>query len=674
MSRNALLLKLTQRYPGWVAVNVILGFSSALFNGVSTVLIVPVVLSILDQNIDLGTAPPFIKAILFPFDDIPKEYRLVVMTGAILLAIGLKNLTSYMSTLTSGALKRALVADLREQALKMLLEVDFDYFCKTRVGDILNRINTEVGRAAGSISAVIRMVNSAVTIAFFVVALVFMSWQLTAASTILLGMIQWLNQYYINRAKIFGRQLSELSKAYSIRLTESLSGIRLIKETVNEEREYNEIVRLIRQREKLDYQSQANSAAIGPIGEVSGIIALIVIVFLGRTFFSGQLREVAAGLLVYLMLLLRLIPFFSQLNGARSQFANFSASVDVVSDFLRRTNKSFMENGHIPYKSLQEGIHFDHISFAYPGSSEAVLTDVNLFLPKGKTLALVGASGAGKSTLADLLPRFYDPTAGHIRIDGIDLREFDLKTLRRSMGIVSQDAFLFNETIRNNIAYARNDATDDEILDAIKRANAYEFIVQLPQELDTVIGDRGVMLSGGQRQRLAIARALLKKADILILDEATSALDTVSERLVQAAIDEISRDCTTLVIAHRLSTIQDADQIAVLDRGKVVEVGTHDELLLKNGYYARLYNMQFSEEGQPTNNVSNNKSLSTLSHGIRNHLNSMLGALGLVVDDIVETPAEQQESVREAYDSAVVLLRMLESLEQEVALKEGVRR
>ncbi len=674
MSRNTLLMKLTQRYPGWIALNILLGFSSALFNGVSTVLVVPVVLSILDQNIDLGTAPVFIKAILSPFDSIPQDYRLAVMTGAILLAIALKNLTSYLSTLAGGALKRALVADLREQALGMLLEVDFDFFCKTRVGDILNRINTEIGRAASSISAVIRMVNSAITILFFVAGLLFMSWQLTVASTILLSLIQVVNQYYVIRARTFGRQLSELSKEYSIRLTESLTGIRLIKETANEVKEYDEISNLIRQRERLDFQSQANSAAIGPISEMSGIIALIVIVFLGRTFFSGQLREVAAGLLVYLMLLLRLIPFFSQLNGARSQFANFSASVDVVTDFLRRSDKSFMKNGDRPYELLKEGIHFNHLYFSYPGSSDVVLKDVNLFLPKGKVLALVGASGAGKSTLADLLPRFYDPTAGSITIDGVNLQAFDLKTLRRSMGIVSQEAFLFNDTIRNNIAYARHDATDDEILDAIKRANAYEFIEQLPKGLDTQIGDRGVMLSGGQRQRLAIARALLKNSDILILDEATSALDTVSERLVQAALDDISRDRTTLVIAHRLSTIQNADQIAVLNQGEVVETGTHNELLLKNGYYARLYSMQFSEDKQPRLEASQTGTLSSLSHGIRNHLNSMLGSLGLVVDDVIDTPEEQQESIREAYDSAVVLLRMLESLEQKVALQESRQR
>jgi subfamily B ATP-binding cassette protein MsbA len=208
----------------------------------------------------------------------------------------------------------------------------------------------------------------------------------------------------------------------------------------------------------------------------------------------------------------------------------------------------------------------------------------------------VGASGAGKSTLVDLLPRFYDPTDGRITLDGVDLREFDLLSLRRAMGIVSQDTFLFNTSVGANIAYGCPNASQDQIIDAAKRANAYEFIVKLPQGFETIVGDRGVMLSGGQRQRLAIARALLRDPDILILDEATSALDTASERLVQQAIEELSRDRTVLVIAHRLSTVQQADQIAVLDQGQLVEVGTHTELLKQKGYYAKLHQIQFCQE------------------------------------------------------------------------------
>jgi len=320
-----------------------------------------------------------------------------------------------------------------------------------------------------------------------------------------------------------------------------------------------------------------------------------------------------------------------------------------------------MNRGTLPYQQLCEGIHFNNISFAYPNRQELVLKDISLYLPRGTTLALVGGSGAGKSTLADLLPRFYDPKSGSITLDGIDLRQFDFTTLRKSMGIVSQDTFLFNNTVRNNISYGRPEATEEEIIDAAKRANAYEFIMRLPKGFDTLIGDRGVLLSGGQRQRLAIARALVQDPDILILDEATSALDTVSERLVQQAIEELSRDRTTLVIAHRLSTVQKAHQIAVLDQGRVVEVGTHSELLRKGGYYARLYSMQFSDNQQ---NAKGNGTLKTrFSYEFRSRLNTMIGSLRLLADDMIDTPEEQSELLELSYSSAIGLLNTLELFE-----------
>ncbi|MDF5737323.1 MULTISPECIES: ATP-binding cassette domain-containing protein [unclassified Nostoc] len=667
MSNSKLLVKFAKPYPARIFFTILFGFSSALFNGVGTTLIVPVILQIVGQPVNLTGAPSIIKAIVSPFEKVPESYRLAVMAGSIIFTIVLKNLTGYVGTLVSSSLTRTLTSDMREAGLKLLLDIDIDYYTKMKVGDLINSLGGEISRTATAIGNIIRLIILGITILVFVALLLSISWQLTIATTMLLTLVTFVNQYAIYRSRDFGVQLSEMSKAYSISVLEMLNGIRLVKATGNEDREYKRIEKLIRDREKADFQSQLNSEAITPVSEVTGIIALIVIVFLGRTLFADQISSVSAVLITYLLLLLRLLPFISQLNTLRSNFANTASSVDIIADFLRQDNKPFMSSGMIPYQKLKEGVHFNNLCFCYPNHQNIVLQDVDLYLPRGTTLALVGSSGAGKSTMADLLPRFYDPTSGSITLDGIDLRDFDLKSVRKAMGIVSQDTFLFNDSVRNNIAYGRPEASDDEILTAAKRANAYEFISKLPQGFDTQIGDRGVMLSGGQRQRLAIARALLQNPEILILDEATSALDTVSERLVQAALDNLSRDRTTLVIAHRLSTVQKADQIAVLDQGSVVEIGTHEELLQKGSYYSRLYSMQFTE--QPEIFTKTNPSFNRISHELRTRLNSMIGFLGLLVDDLVDNSQEQQELIDESYNSALRVLNAIDVFDDVVSLK-----
>ncbi len=488
---------------------------------------------------------------------------------------------------------------------------------------------------------------------------------------ITLGSITLLNQFVVKRSKSLGRELSTISKAYSSRIFEVISGIRLVKATANEEREYQYLDKIIIDRESAEFNSQLIFAGIAPFNEIVNILALMLIAVLGRLAFSNQLELFSSSLLTYLIILFRMLPYIGQLNSQRSNLANTSASVEVVTALLRRDDKPFMPRGSQPYRRLKKGIHFNQIRFNYPGHEQEVLQGVDLFLSRGQTLALVGSSGAGKSTLADLLPRFYDPTSGTIELDGVDLKTIDLQSYRSNLGIVSQETFLFNASVRENLLYGRPEATEDELMAAAKQANAYEFIENLPQGFDTMIGDRGVLLSGGQRQRLAIARALLQDPDILILDEATSALDTVSERLVQNAIDDLSRNRTTLVIAHRLSTIYEADQIAVLDRGKVVEVGTHGELLAKRGAYAKLHAMQATksmrENGNGSSLVSNilpvyRKAIGKSSYELRSQLNSMIGLLALIQDE-VDDPYEQAELMAHAQSIAIDLLDVVENLE-----------
>lgn len=671
MLNNKLLFRFAKPYPGLIILTLLLGFSGAFFNGIGTTLIVPIVLKIVGQDVDLTNLPPLIKAIMIPFDSIPESYRAGVMGGVIIFTIFVKNLSNYASTLASSRLTRLLTTDIRSEGVDLLLKIDIEYYTKMKVGDLINSLGGEISRAASALGSTIRLIIISITILVFIGFLLSISWQLTIASSFLLSFVTLINQFAISRSRKLGAQLSEKSKAYSISLLEILNGIRLVKATANEKKEYKKIHRLIRDREQADFISQVYSQAISPASEFTGIVALVLIVFLGKIFFADQIDSISAVLLTYLLVLLRMLPFLSQLNSLRSNFANTSASVNIVSEFLKRDPKPFMADGYRPYSSLQKGINFNSLSFTYPGQEKEVLKDIDLYLPRGTTLALVGGSGAGKSTLADLLPRFYDPISGSIEIDGLDLREFELQSLRGAMGIVSQDTFLFNDSVRNNIAYGKEEATEEEIISASQRANAYEFISKLPQGFETMIGDRGVMLSGGQRQRLAIARALVQDPEILILDEATSALDTVSERLVQQAIDDLSRDRTTLVIAHRLSTVQKADRIAVLDLGKVVEVGTHEELLEKNGYYSRLYSMQFGERKEFSNKSS--QSLIRLSYEIRTRLNSTIGFLGLLSDDMVDNQQERQELIEESYKSVLRVFNTIDVLDDIVSLHASLK-
>lgn len=663
---NTFVINLIKRYPFKVVLNIVLGFSSAIFNGVNTALIVPVLLQIAGQEIELKGSPPIIKTLFSPFESIPDQYRLIVMLAVIVLTIVLKNGTNYLRNLLSVAFNRSLANTVKSEMLVTLMDTDLDFFTKMKVGDLTKRLGSDTAQSVQTINSYINLVTQSITILVFVALLVSISWQLTLASTILIILILFINQNIIRRSKKYGELLNQTQKGYFVKIIETLNGIRLIKSVGSENREYETIRELMLKLENIALKSEMNSSLIQPINEITSILAIIVILVFGRSLFSDQIEAISAVLLTYLLVLFRLLPVVSGLNGIRNQISRGSASFNMAYDLWRRDNKPIMERGSIPFEGCHDNISFNDIFFSYPGQSYHALQGINLTLPKGQTLALVGSSGAGKSTFADLLPRFYDPTSGSITIDGTDLRQFDLVSLRRSMGIVSQTTFLFNDTVRNNIIYARPDATEDEIVKAAKQANAYEFIMNLPKQWETEIGDRGVMLSGGQRQRLAIARALLQKPQILILDEATSALDTVSERLVQEAIDRLSRDRTVLVIAHRLSTVQKADNIAVLERGEVVEVGSHKELLQKeDGYYHRLYSIQFADKGKAENYLDE-QVLAKASYEARGFLNAIIGSLRLLADEIVDTPEEQAELTEEAYQSAISLLRSIEVFENKL--------
>ncbi|TVR12866.1 MAG: ATP-binding cassette domain-containing protein [Phormidium sp. GEM2.Bin31] len=665
MSPNKLLLKVALQSPYLFLGTVLLGFSGAVFNSVSVTLIVPLVLSLLGQEASMmGSMPPVIQQAMGFADNLSGDYRVAILTGVVFLAIALKNFSGYASNLVGTALGQSISRTLRYDGVDVLLNVDIDFYSNNKIGDIMNKLNAEMGRTSTAIRSFSQLVVSGITILFFIVILTSISWQLTLTSIVVLGLVVSINQVFIKRAKMFGQQLTNDSRALTNKLIETLSGINLIKTVATEDLEFKRLKDLIYARERSEFKSQANSAIISPINETAGIMALLLIVLAARYLFVEQIEALSAVILTYLLLLFRLLPVVGSVNNIRSSLSNKSASILVVSDYLDRSNKPFMKNGSMPFKKLTKGIQFEGVDFRYgSGNQELALKNIDLWIPRGKTVALVGSSGAGKSTLADLIPRFYDPCDGRIKFDDEDLRSYDLKTVRRRMGIVSQDTFLFNNSVLYNLTYGCEWAGEAEAIDAAKRANAYEFIMNLPQGFDTDIGDRGVMLSGGQRQRLAIARAIIRDPEILILDEATSALDTLSERLVQEAIEALCHDRTTIVIAHRLSTIRNADQIVVMERGQIMEVGDHASLLEREGYYSTLYQAQFAQDNEDAIQQARQETLINTSYEVRTRLNPMIGFLNLLVDDIVDSPEERQELTQEAYESAVRLLKTLQFLE-----------
>ena len=668
MSGKEFILKFILRKPFNFQIigNIILGFASGLFNGVNTTLIVPILLQISGQEIELTGSPRIIQFLLSPFEGVPERYRLIVMLLAVILTIILKNLTAYLRSLLTVVFNRSLTNTIKSEMFQTLMDSDLDFFTKAKVGDLTKRLGSDTAQCTQTINAYVSLITQLIILSLFVSLLIFISWRLTLISSLLIALIGIINQLFIRRSKRFGFFLNQEQRNYSIKVIETLSGIRLIKSVSSENREYTKLKELMLSLENIALKAKMNSALISPVNEVTSMITVISILLLGRYLFADQITNVSAILLTYLLILFRMLPMVSQINSSRNAIAKGSASFNMAVDLWRRDNKPIMKPGSIPFQKVKSQIHFYEISFSYPGNDNLVLKNVDISLPRGKTLALVGGSGAGKSTFADLLPRFYDPTSGCITIDGIDLREFDITSLRKKTGIVSQTTHLFNDTVKNNIIYASPDATEDEIIEAVRQANAYDFIMDLPKQWDTQIGDRGVMLSGGQRQRLAIARALLQDPEILILDEATSALDTVSERLVQKAIDQLSRDRTVLVIAHRLSTIQNADQIAVLDQGKLVEIGTHSELLEKeSGYYRHLYYVQFG--GQSEADKIKQQTLAKASYEARSFLNKIMGSLTLLANEIVDTPEERIELTQEAFQSSISLLRTLEKFENQMA-------
>ena len=600
-----LLRRFVPPYKKYLALNIFFNLLSAILTLFSFALIIPILkmlFNIEEANytfMPIGSAD--IKDVAInnfyyytqeSINHFGPEWTLALLGTMLVVMTGLKTGTAYLSSYFIIPLRSGIVRDIRNFVYDKITTLPISFFTSERKGDVMARMSGDVAEIESSVmSSLDMMFKNPVMIIVCVAMMITISWQLTIFVFVLLPIAGFAMGRIGKRLKAKSLASQTQWGVMMSNIEETLGGLRIIKAFNAEGKVKN---RFHEENEKFYHLSNnvaRRQALAHPMSEFLGTAAIaLVLWFGGSLILSGHTSMDAAGFIYYMVIFYSIINPAKDLSKAAYSIQKGLASMERVDKILNAKNPITDPSNPASLPKQLKSIEYKDVSFSY-GTNE-VIKDVSLTIPAGATVALVGQSGSGKSTLADLLPRFYDVDKGEITVDGTDIRNLRVHELRSLMGNVNQEAILFNDTFFNNIAFGVENATLDQVIEAAKIANAHEFIMATEKGYDTPIGDRGCRLSGGQRQRLSIARAILKNPTILILDEATSALDSESEKLVQQALDRLTKDRTTLVIAHRLSTIRNADIICVMHQGRIVERGTHDELIAINGYYKHLVDMQ----------------------------------------------------------------------------------
>ena len=505
----------------------------------------------------------------------------------------LKTSCYFASSAVMIPLRTGIVRDIRVMVYNKLLSLPMGYYSKQKKGDIIARMSGDVNEIETSIvSSLDMLIKNPILIICYFAALIYLSWELTLFTVTVVPLMAWGMSAIGKKLKRKSLEAQDKWSETMAQLDETLGGLRIIKAFIAEDKMKERFANTANAYRKAYSKVAIRQASAHPVSELLGSIMIMIVLWFGGTLILSDRAPIDASTFIfYMTILYSVLAPLKEFSKAGYNIPKGLASMERVDKIMDAVNDIKEPADPKEINGFNESISFNGISFSYEEGKE-ILHDINLVIPKGKTVALVGQSGSGKSTLADLIPRYYDPEAGSITLDGIDLKDLRIKDLRSLIGNVNQEAILFNDTIFNNIAFGVENATMEQVIEAAKIANAHDFIMEKEDGYMTNIGDRGGKLSGGQRQRISIARAILKNPPILILDEATSALDTESEKIVQEALDRLTSTRTTIVIAHRLSTIRNADMICVMHEGKIVERGRHEELIAHEGYYKKLHDMQ----------------------------------------------------------------------------------
>ncbi len=537
--------------------------------------------------------PWFVQRVL---DDvfISKDRELLKLLPLAVLGVAcLKGLFTYGQSYLMSYVAHWLVSDVRQQLFVQIVRLPIRFHDANTSGRLVARVISDVNEMANAIPSVLKdTFQQGLTFLVMLIYVFYLNWEMALTVFIVLPFSSLVLFWAGQRIRKLSKRGQESIGSMASVLKEAFSGIKIVKAYGQEEKEAHRFSHTNKSFRTAKIKASRTTALSSPLLEVIGVCGVAFIIWYGGGYvIAGEMQP--GEFFSFLMAMFLAYAPVRKMASANASLQRALAGAERVFQVLDLDSELTKDEGKKTLPPIKKHLEFSQVSFTYEGSQEPALSNVNLTVNMGEVVAFVGASGSGKTSLVSLVPRFYRPTQGKVTIDGEDIRLVDRSSLRRQIGIVSQETVLFDDLIRNNIAYSRPDATDEQIIEAAQAAYAWEFIERLPQGLDTLVGENGLKLSGGQRQRLAIARALLRDPPILILDEATSSLDSESEKLVQRALENLVKARTTLIIAHRLSTVQHADRIVVMNRGKIEEIGTHAELIKQGGLYTRLYQTQF---------------------------------------------------------------------------------